>query len=69
VNTSIITIAPCARDLVGRRLRPDGGVLAAAQELRILPAVEAFLVRYPGAPALAYEVQSGFPLWLRVSRR
>ena len=39
---------------------------AVAQGLRQLPAVQAFLARYPGAPASAAMVTSGFPAWLRV---
>jgi sulfoxide reductase catalytic subunit YedY len=38
-----------------------------AQALRQLPDVQAFLLRYPGAPTNAYIVTSGFPVWLRVS--
>lgn len=41
--------------------------VAVAQALRQLPEVQAFLVRYPGAPASAHQVTSGFPVWLRVS--
>lgn len=41
--------------------------VAVAQSLRQLPDVQAFLVRYPGAPPSAHMVISGFPLWLRVS--
>ena len=41
--------------------------VALAQGMRQLESVQAFLVRYPGAPASAYLVTSGFPLWLRVS--
>ena len=40
--------------------------VAVAQTLRQIPDVQAFLVRYPGAPASAREVTSGFPIWLRV---
>jgi DMSO/TMAO reductase YedYZ molybdopterin-dependent catalytic subunit/thiosulfate reductase cytochrome b subunit len=40
--------------------------VAAAQELRSLPAVQAFLARYPGTPAAAAAVTSGFPAWLRL---
>ena len=41
--------------------------VAVAQGLRTLPGVQAFLVNYPGVPASAYAVTSGFPAWLRVS--
>ena len=41
--------------------------VAVAQALRTLPSVQAFLVRYPGVPASAYAVTSGFPAWLRAS--
>lgn len=41
--------------------------VAVAQALRQMPGVQAFLVRYPGAPASAYVVNSGFPAWLRLS--
>ena len=41
--------------------------VAVAQALRTDSGVQAFLVRYPGAPPGAHEVTSGFPLWLRVS--
>ncbi len=41
--------------------------VAVAQALRQVPEVQAFLVRYPGAPADARVVMSGFPLWLRVT--
>ncbi len=40
--------------------------VAVAQALRLNLDVQAFLVRYPGAPADARTVTSGFPLWLRV---
>ena len=41
--------------------------VAIAQALRQLPSVQAFLVRYPGAPASAAMVTSGFPAWLRIA--
>ena len=41
--------------------------VAVAQALRTLPGVQAFLVRYPGAPASAHAVNSGFPIWLRIN--
>ncbi len=41
--------------------------VAVAQGLRTLPSVQAFLANYPGVPASAYAVTSGFPAWLRVS--
>ena len=41
--------------------------VAVAQALRELPSVQAFLVRYPGIPASAYVVNSGFPAWLRLT--
>jgi DMSO/TMAO reductase YedYZ molybdopterin-dependent catalytic subunit/thiosulfate reductase cytochrome b subunit len=37
-----------------------------AQALRELPAVQSFLVRYPGVPVNAAAVTSGFPAWLRL---
>ena len=40
--------------------------VAVAQALRELPAVQAFLARYPGTPASAVAVRTGFPLWLRL---
>src|ERR1700686_2126661 len=40
--------------------------VAVAQALRELPAVQDFLVRYPGAPPSARTVNAGFPVWLRV---
>ncbi|MGA9867220.1 MAG: molybdopterin-dependent oxidoreductase [Acetobacteraceae bacterium] len=40
--------------------------VAVAQALREVPGVQAFLVRYPGAPASAHRVSTGFPTWLRV---
>lgn len=40
--------------------------VATAQALRELPAVQAFLVRYPGVPASAAAVTTGFPAWLRL---
>jgi sulfoxide reductase catalytic subunit YedY len=40
--------------------------VAIAQELRDLPAVQQFLLRYPGAPPSAPAVEAGFPFWLRV---
>ncbi len=39
--------------------------VAMAQALRQLPGVQAFVLHYPGAPALVAAVTSGFPLWLR----
>jgi len=39
--------------------------VAIAQALRELPGVQAFLVRYPGAPGNVAVVTTGFPLWLR----
>ncbi len=41
--------------------------VAVAQALRTLPDVQAFLVRYPGVPASAHAVMSGFPVWLRLT--
>ena len=41
--------------------------VAIAQALRQLPSVQAFVVRYPGAPASAAVVTSGFPAWLRIA--
>lgn len=40
--------------------------VAVAQGLRELPAVQDFLVRYPGAPPSAPTVTAGFPAWLRI---
>jgi DMSO/TMAO reductase YedYZ molybdopterin-dependent catalytic subunit/thiosulfate reductase cytochrome b subunit len=40
--------------------------IAIAQGLRELPAVQAFLLHYPGAPSSAWAVTTGFPAWLRV---
>jgi methionine sulfoxide reductase catalytic subunit len=40
--------------------------VAVAQALRELPAVQDFLVRYPGVPPSAQTVSAGFPAWLRV---
>lgn len=39
--------------------------VAAAQALRELPAVQDFILRYPGAPPSA-PVTDGFPAWLRL---
>jgi sulfoxide reductase catalytic subunit YedY len=41
--------------------------VAIAQGLRQLPVVQAFIEHYPGAPASAAVVTSGFPVWLRVN--
>ena len=41
--------------------------VAVAQGLREIPAVASFLVRYPGVPASAAAVTSGFPGWLRLA--
>ena len=38
--------------------------IAVCQELRTIPAVQEFIARYPGTPAFAPEVYSGFPWWL-----
>ena len=40
--------------------------VAASQALRQVPGVQAFLVRYPGIPAAAPPVTTGFPGWLRL---
>jgi sulfoxide reductase catalytic subunit YedY len=40
--------------------------VAAAQALRELPAVQHFLMRYPGVPPSARAVTAGFPAWLRL---
>lgn len=40
--------------------------IAMAQALRQLPAVQDFVSRYPGVPASAQAVSSGFPGWLRL---
>ena len=40
--------------------------VAVAQALRLNPDVQAFLIRYPGAPPTARVVTSCFPVWLRV---
>jgi len=44
------------------------GVIAVsiAQTLRQVPAVQGFLVHYPGIPASAIAVTTGFPFWLRL---
>ena len=39
--------------------------VALSQALRQLPAVQDFLLRYPGVPRTAVAVTSGFPGWLR----
>ncbi|OYV72958.1 MAG: oxidoreductase, partial [Deltaproteobacteria bacterium 21-66-5] len=39
--------------------------VAMAQAMRQLPGVQAFVLHYPGAPALVAAVTSGYPLWLR----
>ena len=41
--------------------------IAVAQGLRELPVVQEFLARYPGVPASAPEITSGFPAWLRLA--
>jgi hypothetical protein len=38
-----------------------------AQALRHLPSIQAFIARYPGEPAAAHAVSSGFPTWLRLA--
>jgi sulfoxide reductase catalytic subunit YedY len=40
--------------------------VAVAQALRELPVVQDFIARYPGVPASAVAVTSGFPAWLRL---
>jgi len=40
--------------------------VAVAQALREQPAIQDFLLRYPGVPPLARTVTDGFPAWLRV---
>ena len=40
--------------------------IAAAQQLRTMPGVQEFVVRYPGVTSSSRAVYSGFPLWLRV---
>ena len=40
--------------------------VATAQALRALPAVQQFILHYPGIPASATAVTTGFPVWLRV---
>ena len=40
--------------------------VAVAQALRELPAVQEFLVRYPGVPPSMPAVNAGFPAWLRI---
>ena len=40
--------------------------VAIAQALRQVPAVQEFLVRYPGIPPSAVAVTTGFPAWLRL---
>lgn len=39
--------------------------IAISRELRGYPAVEQFIAHYPGTPASAPAVHSGFPVWLR----
>ena len=41
--------------------------IALAQALRHLPSIQAFIARYPGEPAAAHAVSSGFPTWLRLT--
>jgi DMSO/TMAO reductase YedYZ molybdopterin-dependent catalytic subunit/thiosulfate reductase cytochrome b subunit len=43
-----------------------GIAVATTQALRELPAVQDFLMRYPGVPPSARAVTTGFPAWLRV---
>jgi methionine sulfoxide reductase catalytic subunit len=40
--------------------------VAVAQQLRTVPAVQAFIVRYPALVPLSSAVHSGFPWWLRL---
>jgi methionine sulfoxide reductase catalytic subunit len=40
--------------------------IAVAQQLRTMPAVQAFIARYPGDTPSSSAVYSGFPLWLRL---
>jgi thiosulfate reductase cytochrome b subunit len=40
--------------------------VVAAQHLRAMPAVQAFILRYPGLTPPSSAVHSGFPLWLRL---
>jgi len=40
-------------------------VVAVAQQLRTIPAVQAFIQEYPGTGAFSQPVESGFPWWLR----
>lgn len=40
--------------------------IVAAQQLRALPAVAAFIANYPGLTPLSSAVHSGFPWWLRL---
>jgi len=44
-----------------------GGLLAiaAAQQLRTIPEVQAFIQKYPGTGSFSQPVESGFPWWLR----
>jgi methionine sulfoxide reductase catalytic subunit len=69
-----VAVAPHLR--IGKRwfntvwLIPLGAVLlvagiAISQKLRSYPAVEQFIAHYPGTPASAPVVRSGFPVWLR----
>ncbi len=41
--------------------------VAIAQGLREVPSIQMFIQNYPGAPVSAAVVETGFPLWLRVS--
>ena len=40
--------------------------IAVAQQLRTMPGVQEFILRYPGVTPSSQAVYSGFPLWLRV---
>ena len=40
--------------------------IAVAQQLRTMPGVQEFIVRYPGVTPSSRAVYSGFPLWLRL---
>lgn len=40
--------------------------IAVCRELRTIPAVQEFIAQYPGTPASAPAVYSGFPWWLRL---
>lgn len=40
-------------------------LIATAQQLRMMPGVQAFIAQYPGTGSFATPVEDGFPWWLR----